>query len=101
MSQLASRAQKGLGLSAVRRLPRSPCVARSGYVAAQRYLSSDKTPSSSGPSFKGQMMESISARMAREQAERARAARMRDQSSTSRNFSITFSRSLPTPLTSL
>jgi hypothetical protein len=44
-----------------------------------------------GPSFKGQMMESITARMEREKAEREKAALERADSASSRNFAFTFS----------
>ncbi|KAK3335320.1 hypothetical protein B0T19DRAFT_4851 [Cercophora scortea] len=75
-------------------------VALASRSAARRYLSTDKkAPSKAanaaadrerGPSFKGQMMESITARMQREHAEQERIARIRQQSATSRGFSLTF-----------
>lgn len=51
-----------------------------------------------GPSFKGQMMESITARLAREKAEREKAALERAESASSRNFAFTFSMDIPLSL---
>ncbi|KAB5549710.1 hypothetical protein GE09DRAFT_181680 [Coniochaeta sp. 2T2.1] len=70
----------------------APAVAsrRCAPAAAGRWASTEQPPQQDGSSFKGQMMESIAARMQREKAERERAARMRQQSSGSRNWTVSF-----------
>lgn len=44
----------------------------------------------SGPSFKGQMVQSISQRLARERADQERMGNMREESAAGRNYAITF-----------
>ncbi len=51
----------------------------------------NQQPQRSGPSFKGQMIESISQRLARERAELARLGQMREQAGAGRRFAMTFS----------
>ncbi|KAI1840667.1 hypothetical protein JX265_006124 [Neoarthrinium moseri] len=50
----------------------------------------NEKPESGGPSFKGQMLESISSRIAREKQERAKFAEQRQNTAGSRHWAITF-----------
>lgn len=87
MSRLATRPPKCL--------LRAPALA-ARRCAGTRFLSGDNKPrivsseKDNGPSFKGQMMESIAARMEREKAERDRAAREKSLSAAPRNWGVTF-----------
>ncbi|KAK3938926.1 hypothetical protein QBC46DRAFT_389219 [Diplogelasinospora grovesii] len=99
MSQLTSRTSTNLARRAA--AARSSCVAvalsSSSSTTARggvrvRYASTNEPPNRtpSGPSFKGQMMESITQRMAREKADRERIAKEQGESASSRNAAITF-----------
>lgn len=78
-------------------LPRSGCAGASALRSRQsiRCYASENGPAKSGPSFQGQMLESISSRIARERKEREKFALQRATSSGSRNWAITFSTSFP------
>lgn len=86
MSQLSRRAlQRGLGATAVttqsvtaRAARRSPCAVHQG-----RWASSDNKPN-----FKGQLLESMTARMAREREE-LRLAMLERQARKGNNFAVT------------
>ncbi|KAJ4399563.1 D-lactate ferricytochrome c oxidoreductase [Neurospora sp. IMI 360204] len=78
MSQLASRASKGLGRVAVR-----SNVSVTGSRSARPYSNNVKG------SFKGQLTESVSQRLEREQAERIRMAAYRQSRAGWNNFSLT------------
>lgn len=78
MSQLASRASKGLGRVAVR-----SNVSVTGSRSARSYSNNVKG------SFKGQLTESVSQRLEREQAERIRMAAYRQSRAGWNNFSLT------------
>ncbi|CAJ2500023.1 Uu.00g028760.m01.CDS01 [Anthostomella pinea] len=89
MSRLASRsAQAGLrhlkASTSSRTVPR--CLALGANVRS--YATEKKEPS--GPSFQGQMLESISSRIQREKAEREKFAQQRQQSAGSRRWATTF-----------
>ncbi|KAK0624651.1 hypothetical protein B0T17DRAFT_492754 [Bombardia bombarda] len=93
MSQLASWASRSLGRRLTATAPAYTSTTRC--PSSARYLSTGKDkdtpePRNNGPSFKGQMLESISARMAREQSDRERMARMRNDSAGSRHLIMTF-----------
>lgn len=104
-SQLSRRAlQRGLGSPAVtqstaariaRRVP--PCAAQ---VGTGRWISSDRNKASKGHerSFKGQMLESITARIAREKEELKIAALEREARKKSDNVPITMRKSKTGPL---
>lgn len=83
MSQLASRASKGLGRVAVR-----SNVSLTGSRSARSY-SSKSSNNSVKNSFKGQLTESVTQRLEREQAERLRMAAYRDSRASWNNFSLT------------
>ncbi|CCC05971.1 hypothetical protein SMACR_00187 [Sordaria macrospora] len=80
MSQLASRASKGLGRVAVRSK-----VSLTGSRSARSYSSNNNVKNS----FKGQLTESVTQRLEREQAERIRMAAYRDSRAGWNNFSLT------------
>ena len=80
MSQLASRASKGLGRVAVR-----SNVSLTGSRSARSYSSNNDIRNS----FKGQLTESVTQRLEREQAERIRLAAYRDARAGRNNFSLT------------
>ncbi|KAL7620656.1 D-lactate ferricytochrome c oxidoreductase [Parahypoxylon ruwenzoriense] len=89
MSRFACRSTRaGLGRLGVPSSGRiaSPCVAYPR--TARSYATEKKEPS--GPSFQGQMLESIGSRIAREKAEREKFARELEQSSGSRRWATTF-----------
>jgi D-lactate dehydrogenase (cytochrome) len=86
MSHLASRPSAALvrrSCTASRTAPRSPTLS----VQARSYASDQK---GSGPSFQGQMLESISSRIAREKAEREKFAKQRQDSAGARRWATTF-----------
>ncbi|KAH9903836.1 hypothetical protein F4778DRAFT_770809 [Xylariomycetidae sp. FL2044] len=64
-----------------------PALTRHRHV---RSYATEKKESSSGPSFQGQMLESISSRIAREKAEREKFAKERQESVGSRRWATTF-----------
>ncbi|KAI1384091.1 uncharacterized protein F4822DRAFT_440257 [Hypoxylon trugodes] len=83
MSRLASRStHAGLRSISVSR----PCVA---HVGGARSYTTDKK-GKQGSSFQGQMLESISSRIAREKAEREKFARQRQESAGTRRWATTF-----------
>lgn len=85
MSRLASRTPKGCLLRSFA-APSPRCAAPSG----TRLLSTEKKkPEQDGPSFKGQMLESIADRLSRERKERELAAMSRPENAASRNWGIT------------
>ncbi|ROW18062.1 hypothetical protein VPNG_00485 [Cytospora leucostoma] len=92
MSQLTRRAlQKSLGApvtsqtaAAARLVRRIPCAA-----SQTRWLSSEKTPKANERGFKGQMLESITARMAREKEELTKAGLDRQSRRKGENFATT------------
>ncbi|KAI0151571.1 hypothetical protein GGR57DRAFT_470750 [Xylariaceae sp. FL1272] len=93
MSPLATRpAQAGLRSLAkhasYRQCP--SCLARSSPARAYATEKGPDKRESMGPSFKGQMMESITSRIARERAERERFAKERVESANSRRWATTF-----------
>lgn len=106
---MAARLTMRQSQTMLRSLPPSPCparvaaLARSGGAGASalrsrqstRCYASEQGPQKSGPSFQGQMLESISSRIARERKEREKFALERATSSGSRNWAITFSTSPP------
>jgi len=69
--------------------PPSPCL-RSIAYRQLRCESTENRPVGEGRSFKGQLYESTSARLAREQAERNRFSRERQEGSGGRNMALTF-----------
>ncbi|KAI4870242.1 D-lactate dehydrogenase mitochondrial precursor [Hypoxylon rubiginosum] len=89
MSRLASPSTRaGLRSIGVPRPARTaiPCVAYSGSL---RFYATERKEQP-GPSFQGQMLESISSRIAREKAEREKFARQREESVGSRRWAMTF-----------
>ncbi|KAK5630658.1 hypothetical protein RRF57_006373 [Xylaria bambusicola] len=93
MSALATHsAQRGLHTLALgSRRTAASCVASTRALRA--YSSSKKDPSE--PSFQGQMLESISSRIARERAEREKFARQRLESAGTRRWATTFGTKTP------
>ncbi|KAI5859642.1 D-lactate dehydrogenase mitochondrial precursor [Durotheca rogersii] len=92
-SRLASRSADarlaGLALSRPLRGRARLASARAAFPRAERaYATENKEPS--GPSFRGQMLQSISSRIAREKAEREKFAREREQSAGSSRWYTTF-----------
>ncbi|KAF3057389.1 D-lactate dehydrogenase [cytochrome], mitochondrial [Daldinia childiae] len=88
MSRLACRStHAGLQYAGVPRPVRtaSPCVA---YLQSTRSYATEKKDQ--GSSFQGQMLESISSRIAREKAEREKFARQRQESAGTRRWATTF-----------
>lgn len=94
MSRLTAHASRNYWLRTTLRAPAFAPPPRCTAAAAIRWASTEP-PQNDGSSFKGQMMESIAARMIREKAERERAARERQQSSASRNWTVSFSTTTP------
>ncbi|KAI0003468.1 hypothetical protein F4779DRAFT_601946 [Xylariaceae sp. FL0662B] len=92
MSRLASRAAHP-GLRSLR-APSSANpgrgVSRSIALAGNVRTYATEKNEPSGPSFKGQMLESITSRIAREKAERERFARQRQETATARRWATTF-----------
>lgn len=68
------------------------CAALGGRRGASRLMSTEKQAPDGKGSFKGQMLESITTRIAREKEERERIARERITSSSTRNAATTFSK---------
>lgn len=88
-SQLGRRAlQRSLGAPATpataRTARRIPCAA-----SQARWLASEKGPRSNGPSFKGQMLESITARLARQKEDLRRSALEREARNRGGAFPVT------------
>ncbi|KAI0468476.1 hypothetical protein F4859DRAFT_205235 [Xylaria cf. heliscus] len=91
MSALATRvAQAGLRSPAIQSSRRAvrPCVASTRAIRA--YSDKKDSNESTESSFRGQMLESISSRIARERAEREKFARQRLESAGSRRWATTF-----------
>ncbi|KAI6086655.1 hypothetical protein F4821DRAFT_123598 [Hypoxylon rubiginosum] len=86
MSRLVSRSTRSGLRSLVAPRPAQACVACSRSL---RYYATERKEHS-GPSFQGQMLESISSRIAREKAEREKFARQREESVGSRRWAMTF-----------
>ncbi|KAI1401469.1 hypothetical protein F4819DRAFT_496676 [Hypoxylon fuscum] len=92
MSRLATQSTRAgfrrLSVSNSARIA-SPCIAHSGSIRS--YVTENKREQTgSGASFQGQMLESISSRIAREKAEREKFARQRQESAGSRRWATTF-----------
>ncbi|KAI1334331.1 D-lactate dehydrogenase mitochondrial precursor [Xylariaceae sp. FL0016] len=89
MSRLTTRsAQAGLrnlGAPSSARPSSRPCALAG---SLRSYATDKKEPT--GPSFQGQMLESITSRIAREKAERAKFARERQESAGTRRWATTF-----------
>ncbi|KAJ0377010.1 hypothetical protein COL26b_004678 [Colletotrichum chrysophilum] len=94
MAHLRARAPQAAlqGLRAVSPAPRRRCVALAG--AARQMSSKPERPTSNeekhGRSFQGQVVGSISQRLARERAERERFAAEREKTGPGRNWAYTF-----------
>ncbi|KAL2017384.1 hypothetical protein VTK56DRAFT_2227 [Thermocarpiscus australiensis] len=97
MSRLAGRTPKGLGQSltaaaagaAAVAARRPTCLVLRSVTARYASTESDK-PRSSGPSFKGQLTQSIMKRIQRERADLERLERMQPNAKVARNYSLTF-----------
>lgn len=78
---------KSLRAPGARSLPRVPCAAAQSQT---RWASSDKGPNKTNPStFKSQMVQSITQRIARERQELMQAAALREARGIGRNFATT------------
>lgn len=93
MSPLTSRsAQAGLRTLGARsaRQTALQCVATSRAALRAYATQKNETDDAMGPSFKGQMLESITSRIAREKAEREKYAKERQESASTRRWATTF-----------
>ncbi|KAJ4290758.1 D-lactate ferricytochrome c oxidoreductase [Collariella sp. IMI 366227] len=102
MSRLAGRMPHGLRGQSLTAPPlasvaaaaarRTPCLALRALQMQARAQSTDNKPPrpGSGPSFKGQLTQSIMKRLARERADLERMSRTRPESTLARNLSLTF-----------
>lgn len=95
MSRLAGRTPKGLGQSLNAPVPigarRPTCLALRSVSPMARYASTENNkPRFSGPSFKGQLTQSIMKRIQQERADMERVAMTRAESPAARNFTLTF-----------
>ncbi|GKT43075.1 uncharacterized protein ColSpa_03256 [Colletotrichum spaethianum] len=93
MAHIRARAPQAAlqGLRAASPAPRRQCLALAG---SARHMSSDRKPATNedkqGRSFQGQIVGSITQRLAREKAERERFAAEREKTGSSRNLAYTF-----------
>ncbi|OTA68565.1 glycolate oxidase [Hypoxylon sp. EC38] len=92
MSRLASRSTyagiRSLGVPRPIQQQPSRCLAYAGSVRS--YATEKKKEQSGSSSFQGQMLESISSRIAREKAEREKFAQQRQESVGTRRWAMTF-----------